>query len=190
MTPVLRVVIPALWILWLGYWVMAASATHRTLRREGLGSRFSHYVPLILVGLFLGVPGILGPEMEHQFHGASQIWPWLASALVAIGLGFSVWARVWLGGNWSAEVTVKQNHELVRSGPYALVRHPIYTGVLLALVGTALSVDRWRALIGLGLVAAGFLRKMTVEERFMLAEFGEAYKNYRADVPALIPFVV
>jgi protein-S-isoprenylcysteine O-methyltransferase Ste14 len=110
--------------------------------------------------------------------------------LVAIGLGFSVWARARLGGNWSAEVTVKERHELVRGGPYALVRHPIYTGVLLALVGSALAVDKWRGLVGLLLITAGFWRKMVIEERFMLAEFGEAYAHYRANVPALIPFVV
>jgi len=189
MTHVLRVLIPVLWILWLCYWVVAARITGKTRRRESLASRLTHYGPLILGGLLLGVPGILGPEMERQFHDSAKTWLWIANALVAIGLGFSAWARVWLGGNWSAEVTIKQNHELVRSGPYALVRHPIYTGVLLSLIGTALSVDKWRAFIGLILVAAGFLRKIVIEERFMLAEFGEAYEHYRAEVPALIPFV-
>jgi protein-S-isoprenylcysteine O-methyltransferase Ste14 len=190
MTHVLRALIPALWILWLGYWVVAARVTRETRQRESLASRLTHYGPLILGGLLLGVPGILGPELERLFHGATQIWLWVASSLVAIGLGFAAWARVRLGGNWSAEVTVKRNHELVRNGPYALVRHPIYTGVLLALIGTALSVDKWRAVIGLGLIAAGFLRKIVIEERFMLAEFGDAYARYRAKVPALIPFVV
>lgn len=71
-----------------------------------------------------------------------------ATALVATGLGFSALARLWLGHNWSAQVTVKQDHELIRSGPYALVRHPIYAGALLALLGTAISVDKWRALLG------------------------------------------
>lgn len=190
MTHALRALIPALWILWLGYWALAARVTRETRRRENVASRLTHYGPLILGGLLLGVPGILGPELERQFHGPAQIWLWIASALVAIGLGFAAWARVRLGANWSAEVTIKQNHELVRSGPYALVRHPIYTGVLFALIGTALSVDKWRALVGLALIAAGFLRKIVIEERFMQAEFGEAYEHYRAEVPALIPFVV
>jgi protein-S-isoprenylcysteine O-methyltransferase Ste14 len=190
MTHALRALIPALWILWLGYWVLAARVTRETRRRENVASRLTHYGPLILGGLLLGVPGILGPELERQFHGPAQIWLWIANALVAIGLGFAAWARVRLGANWSAEVTVKQNHELVRSGPYALVRHPIYTGVLFALIGTALSVDKWRALVGLAVIAAGFLRKIVIEERFMQAEFGEAYEHYRAEVPALIPFVV
>lgn len=189
MTHVLRVLIPAFWILWLGYWVVAARGTGETRRRESFASRLTHYGPLILGGLLLGVPDILGPELERQLHGTTQLWLWVAGGMVAVGLGFSAWARAWLGRNWSAEVTVKQDHELVRSGPYALVRHPIYTGVLLALIGTALSVDKWRALIGLALIAAAFLRKIVIEERFMTAEFGEAYEHYRAEVPALIPFL-
>ena len=82
-------------------------------------------------------------------------------------------ARAWLGGNWSAEVTLKQGHELVRDGPYALVRHPIYTGVLVALIGTAVAVGNGRAIIGLALVAAGFVRKLVIEERFMSEQFGD-----------------
>ncbi|HEY6025043.1 MAG TPA: isoprenylcysteine carboxylmethyltransferase family protein [Pseudolabrys sp.] len=190
MTHVLRALIAGLWILWLGYWIVAARNPRETRRREGFASQLTHYGPLILGGLLLGVPNMLGQDLERQFHAPTENWLWAASALVAIGLGFSGWARVRLGGNWSAEVTVKQNHELVRSGPYALVRHPIYTGVLLALAGTALSIDKWRALIGLLIIAAGFLRKIVIEERFMAAEFGEAYARYRDEVPALIPFLI
>jgi protein-S-isoprenylcysteine O-methyltransferase Ste14 len=78
----------------------------------------------------------------------------------------------------------------VRSGPYTIVRHLIYTGMLLALVGTALSVGKWRALVGLVLIVAALLRKLSIEERFMSEQFGEAYARYRAEVPALIPFVI
>jgi len=189
MMHVARALIPALWFLWLGYWIAAARATSETRRRESLASRLSHFAPTMFGGVFLGVANSLGPDLEHSFHPHTQVWLWTATALVAIGLGFSVWARAQLGPNWSAEVTVKRDHELVRSGPYALVRHPIYTGVLLALVGSALAVDKWRGLLGLLLIAAGFIRKIFVEERFMLTEFGEVYAKYRAEVPALIPFV-
>jgi protein-S-isoprenylcysteine O-methyltransferase Ste14 len=190
MMHIVRALIPALWLLWLGYWIVAARGSAATLRRESLASRFSHYVPIILGGVFLGVPNSLGHSLEHPFHPRTLLWSSIAAALVAIGLGFSAWARAWLGRNWSAEVTVKEHHELVRSGPYALVRHPIYTGVLLALVGSALAVDRWRGVLGLLLIAAGFIRKLMIEEEFMLAEFGDGYRQYRAEVPALIPFVV
>jgi protein-S-isoprenylcysteine O-methyltransferase Ste14 len=190
MAYVLHALIPALWVLWLGYWVVAAGATNKTRRREGLTSRLSHYGPLILGGLLLGVPNILGSELERPFHAPTPRWLLLAIALVATGLGFSALARARLGRNWSAEVTVKHDHELVRSGPYALVRHLIYAGVLLALIGTTLMVGKWRALIGLALIVAALLRKLTIEERFMAEQFGEAYARYRAEVPALIPFLV
>jgi protein-S-isoprenylcysteine O-methyltransferase Ste14 len=78
----------------------------------------------------------------------------------------------------------------VRRGPYALVRHPIYSGVLLALAGTALAIGNGRALIGLALLVAGFIRKLTIEERFMSQQFGDNYAQYRAEVAAIIPYVI
>ena len=190
MTYVLHALIPTLWILWLVYWVVAARATNETRRRESFSSRVSHYGPLVLGGILLGVPNVLAPELEREFHPDTLTWFCFAAMLVAVGLGFSAVARAWLGRNWSAEVTVKQDHELVRSGPYALVRHPIYAGLLLALIGTALSIGKWRALLGLALIVAAVLRKLTIEERFMTEQFGETYAHYRAEVPALIPFLV
>jgi protein-S-isoprenylcysteine O-methyltransferase Ste14 len=117
---------------------------------------------------------------------------WLAAgiALVALGLGFSLLARVWLGRNWSGTVTVKREHELIRSGPYALVRHPIYTGMITALVGTSLAIGNGRAALGVAVLLCGLLYKMRIEERFMAETFGEAYARYRREVPALIPFVI
>ena len=189
MNYVLHVLIPGLWLLWLAYWIVAARATNETRRRENVLSRLSHYVPLIAGGVFLGTPQILGPALEQRFHEATFALQLLTAVLVIAGLGFSAWGRAWLGRNWSAEVTVKQDHELVRGGPYALVRHPIYTGLLVAFIGTALGVGNGRALVGLALLVAALLRRVTIEERFMSEQFGEAYARYRAKVPALIPFV-
>jgi protein-S-isoprenylcysteine O-methyltransferase Ste14 len=190
MTHVLRALIPALWIAWLVYWVAAARSAKETQRRESARSRATHYVPLILGGVMLGFPNVLGAAMERRFHAHTLTWFCTGVALVALGLGFAVLARAWLGSNWSAQVTVKREHALIRSGPYALVRHPIYTGVLAALLGTTVAVDRWRALVGLVLIVVAFVRKMTIEERFMTEQFGEDYTRYRAEVPALIPFIV
>ncbi len=183
-------VIPILWAVWVLYWIVSSRGTKQTRRREDVRSWLSHHVPLIAGAVLLGIPDILGPPMDGDFVPHSATWLWIANVLVAAGLGFAVAARVWLGGNWSSNVTVKQGHELIRSGPYAWVRHPIYTGLLLALLGTAIMVGTWSALLGLALIVFAFLRKLTIEERFMAEQFGEAYARYRADVAALIPFLV
>jgi protein-S-isoprenylcysteine O-methyltransferase Ste14 len=190
MTHVLRALIPALWILWLMYWIVAARSTFETARREDFASRLSHHGLLIMGGIILGIPHILGAALERRFHGSTPAWRLASAGLVAIGLAFAVAARLWLGRNWSAEVTIKRGHELVRRGPYAMVRHPIYSGVVLALAGTALAIGNARALIGLTFLVAGFIRKLTIEERFMSQQFGDAYAQYRAQVPAIIPFVI
>jgi len=190
MTHVLYALIPALWILWFAYWIAAARATSETRRREGFASRLSHYGPLIMGALLLALPNILGTELDRSFHAPTLLWVLFAAALVVLGLGFSALARAYLGRNWSAEVTVKHRHELVRDGPYALVRHPIYAGMLIALIGTTLMIGKWRALIALALMTTALLRKLAVEERFMAEQFGDAYARYRAEVPALIPFLV
>ena len=108
--------------------------------------------------------------------------------LVALGLGFSAWARALLGRNWSGTVTVKTGHELIVAGPYRLVRHPIYTGLLLAFLGTAVAQDQWRALLALLLVWLSFWRKWRLEEHFMQDTFGDRYRAYRAKVPAVVPW--
>ena len=114
---------------------------------------------------------------------------WIGTILVGVGLMFSIWARRHLGMNWSATITLKEGHVLVRSGPYRWVRHPIYTGLLLALLGTALSRNDWCALLGFALVTAALVRKLSIEERWMLSAFEDEYRQYKAHVPALIPFL-
>jgi len=185
-----RALVPSLWAIWLIYWVVAALRTKQIAREEDIRSRLSHHVPLILGAVLLGVPRIFGATLEQRYHPHTFGWFLAGAVLVAIGLAFSILARAWLGGNWSSMVTLKQDHELIRSGPYAIVRHPIYTGLLVALLGTAIVVGKWRALIGLALFVIAIVRKLTIEERFMSEQFGEAYARYREQVPALLPFLI
>ena len=116
--------------------------------------------------------------------------PWLGAALTLAGIAFTIWARVLLGGNWSGGVTLKHDHELVIDGPYRWVRHPIYTGLLVALAGTALALGEWRGLLALAIAAAALWRKLGLEEALMRGQFGDAYAHYAERVPALIPFVL
>ena len=83
---------------------------------------------------------------------------------------------------------MKQDHSLTRSGPYGFARHPIYTGLLTAILGSAIAQAEWRGFVALALITLSFLRKIVIEERFLTAQFGAAYARYRAEVPALIPW--
>ena len=109
------------------------------------------------------------------------------AAITALGLAFAVWARVHLGRNWSGVVTLKEDHELIRSGPYALVRHPIYTGLLLGFVGSVIARGEWRGVLAFALVIGALWFKLRLEERWMIETFGDAYRRYHSEVPALIP---
>jgi protein-S-isoprenylcysteine O-methyltransferase Ste14 len=115
---------------------------------------------------------------------------WVAVVLTAGGLLFSVWARVRLGRNWSATVTIKDQHELIADGPYRFVRHPIYTGLLVAILGTALARGDWRGMLAMAIVSWAFWRKLTIEERWLAQQFGDDYAAYRRRVAALVPFIL
>ncbi len=176
------------WLAWALYWAVAALRTKRTQRRERLASRLSHVLPLVVGGLLLG--------MQKPPWGwvAMPLWPrsplpyGVGLALVLAGLSLAVWARVHLGGNWRGPVTVKEAHELIRSGPYGYARHPIYTGLIAAVLGTALASGTVGAALGAAIIAAALVRKLRAEESFMRETFPGEYERYCAEVPALIPF--
>jgi protein-S-isoprenylcysteine O-methyltransferase Ste14 len=183
-----RQLMPGLWLAWVLYWVISAFGAKTTQRRESLGSRLSHVVPLLI-----GVALIVWPRVPWDWLSLRLLPPGplnyaLGFVLLALGLAFTVWARVYLGRNWSGTVTLKEGHELIRSGPYSYVRHPIYTGLLVALLGSAVACGELRALIGSGVVAGAFIRKLRIEERFMREIFPGQYQRYCAQVPALVPF--
>jgi protein-S-isoprenylcysteine O-methyltransferase Ste14 len=182
-------IIAALWVIWIVYWRASALRTKATERHESVASRASHVIPLIVGAVLIGIPGVPPAWIHQRVLGAPLPLYGIGTILVAVGLAFSIWARLHLGTNWSATVTLKERHELVRSGPYRWVRHPIYTGLLLALLGTALSRNDWCAMLGFALATTALVRKLSIEERWMLSAFKEEYRQYRANVPALIPFL-
>lgn len=180
-----RHLIAWLWCAWALYWAVTALSTKTTVRRQALTARIGYLAALVVAALLIAWPwGWLGTRLWPRSFGAY----WCGVALLAAGLAFSVWARVYLGRNWSGSVTVKEQHELIRSGPYALVRHPIYTGLIVAVAGTAITSGTVRALLAFCFIAASLWWKLQSEERFMRETFPGEYERYGAEVPALIPF--
>jgi protein-S-isoprenylcysteine O-methyltransferase Ste14 len=178
-----------LWWTWAAYWMLSALRNKATQRRESVGSRLAHLVPLAVGGALLAWANPAWSALAGRLWPPSPAADWIGVALVIAGLAFATWARVHLGSNWSGTVTVKQGHELIRSGPYALVRHPIYTGLITALFGTTIALGTVHAAIGFAIIVVSLVRKSRAEEEFMRATFPGEYQHYSAQVPALIPLV-
>jgi protein-S-isoprenylcysteine O-methyltransferase Ste14 len=175
------------WLAWAAAWVALSRAVKPAVRHESRRSRLLHLAPLGLAIVLLIAGHRSGALLARDVLPRAAWMPPVGAALTVLGLLFAGWARLVLGRNWSGTVTVKRDHELIRGGPYALARHPIYTGLLTALLGTALAIDKWRAVAAFVIVTLSFLRKLRTEEAFMQAEFGAAYDAYRTEVPALVP---
>ena len=178
-----------LWWAWAVYWVLSALRNKATRRRESPGSRLAHLVPLAIGGALIAWPNPAWSALAWRLWPQSPAAYRIGVSLVIAGLAFAIWARVHLGSNWSGTVTIKQGHELIRSGPYAWVRHPIYTGLITALLGTSIASGTVHAAVGLAIIVESLLRKSRTEEEFMRATFPDEYQRYSAQVPALVPFV-
>ena len=185
-----RVLFPALWLALIVFWFAMARGGKAVAERESLFSRFSHYAPLVVAVYLLVAPRVPVPVLDDRFAPLSLELVQLGAALTFAGIAFAIWARIWIAGNWSSDVTIKSGHELIVDGPYGFVRHPIYSGVLLALIGTALAVGEWRAALAVVLAGVAWWRKLTIEEGVMRRQFGDAYDRYAARTRALIPFVL
>jgi len=189
MTFVPSILIPALWIAWLVYWWAESLRAHAVRRAESVSSRLSHTVPLVIGVALLVSPRWTPAWLSGRALPRSELTLWIGIALLVVGLAFSVWARRHLAGWWSSAVTLKQDHQLIRTGPYRWARHPIYTGLLLGVLGTAIAAGGWRGFLGVALIAVAFLRKIAVEERFLREAFPGDYDRYRTEVAALVPFL-
>jgi protein-S-isoprenylcysteine O-methyltransferase Ste14 len=177
-----------LWVLWAVSWGLTAAWSSRTEARLRLGSELLHRVPTV-VGYIL----LVFVSARLQGH-AIELWTtpgivrWCLVGVTAAGFAFCWWARIHLGRLWSSSVTRKTDHHIVDTGPYALVRHPIYTGIITASAAAAALEGTLVSLVGLVLVVLGFWLKARFEERFLRAELGaEAYDAYARRTGMLFP---
>lgn len=176
------------WAVWLAYWMKASSWAKQTVKREDRLSRTIQSIPLIVGCALVALPDrIVGAWSFPNAHFDLQ--QCIGITIIVAGLSFSVWGRHHLGPNWSVSVTLKADHELVRSGPYALVRHPIYSGCLFAIAGAAIVTEQWRGVLGFVLIFASLAYKVRVEEQWLSEYFGEPYRTYRHEVRALVPWL-
>jgi protein-S-isoprenylcysteine O-methyltransferase Ste14 len=177
------------WIIFLVYWYISALRTKRIAEQQSFASAQAHRIP-VTAGLLLMILRYLPQPMNAVVIPTTDWTLALGDAICVLGLFVTIWARVTLAGNWSADVTFKQDHELIRTGPYQFVRHPIYTGLLLMCIGTAITGGRLHHWLGLPLIALGFWIKLKQEERLMMQHFPDQYPAYRKEVKALVPFII
>jgi protein-S-isoprenylcysteine O-methyltransferase Ste14 len=175
------------WIVFVVYWAAGALKTRRTVSTESSASRtgilFLEIAGFVL--LFDGNAGIgfLGQAVAPRSYALAitgVVFTWA-------GIALAIWARRHLGQYWSARVTLKEDHQLIRTGPYAHFRHPIYSGLDLAVIGGALAIDEWRCVFGVCLIVLGYWIKAKKEESMLSAQFGEAFREHCRHTGFLLP---
>jgi protein-S-isoprenylcysteine O-methyltransferase Ste14 len=177
------------WLVLAVVWLMTALRLKNPLRRESGVSRLYHLIVMTTVFALLFRHDARVGQLGLRILPASPAAAYTGLVLTSLGAAFAIWARSTLGGNWSASVTVKENHSFVRGGPYRLVRHPIYAGGLLAMLGTAIVYGEVGCFIAVVLAFLSWWLKARIEEEFMTQQFGEDYRRYQRSVKQLIPFV-
>jgi protein-S-isoprenylcysteine O-methyltransferase Ste14 len=184
-----RHVISVLWLIGVVYWIVAAQSAKSARTTEPLATRLPFLAQMVVTAILLW-PHEWPGWLDLKIIGGGWDRFWIAVAMVTLGLALAIRARRVLGGNWSATVTVKEGHELVQTGPYRRIRHPIYSGILLMILGTGLAGGRVHALLAFPIALLALWLKSRMEERWMIAEFGERYALYKKTSWALIPFVL
>jgi protein-S-isoprenylcysteine O-methyltransferase Ste14 len=185
-----RYLFPAMWVSYSAYWWAMSRNVKETERQEPASSRITRLILIICAFALLWLPRVPLRLLNGRFLPDGVWCFWSGAAITAAGLLFSVWARRHLGKNWSQAVTLKEDHELITTGPYALVRHPIYTGLLLGFIGCAVARGEWRGLLAVALVFVALWRKLRLEEEWMRAQFGVSYEAYSRQVAALVPYLI
>jgi protein-S-isoprenylcysteine O-methyltransferase Ste14 len=174
----------AAWVVFWIYWMVSAARV-----KKGTRPRLAVVPRLVIIAVVILFNVLLKGHKGHNLTVHNPVLHVVGLVLFLSGLGLAIWARLYLGRNWGMPMTEKEEPELVTSGPYRFVRHPIYSGILLAMLGTALAITFYwlAAVVVLGIY---FIYSATVEERIMTASFPVTYPGYRGKTKMLIPFVL
>ena len=175
------------WAVWAVCWLLMAFFSKSTKRRETPGQRLQHVVPAMLGFLLIFREDFGWPWLRRAIFPDNPALMLVAVTVTALGLLFAVWARLTLGSNWSGTVTIKANHQLIRRGPYRFIRHPIYTGMLAALLASAVAQRLLGGVLGFAVVALALYCKARREESFLSQEFGEAFVEHRQHTGMFLP---
>jgi protein-S-isoprenylcysteine O-methyltransferase Ste14 len=176
-----------LWMLLCLVWLLALLRTKPTQQRARFSTRLLYGIPVLFAFLLMFNALFDRGWLQVRLYPRFALFDGLGVCLTAAGIAFAIWARFYIGANWSSAVTIKVGHQLVRTGPYAWVRHPIYSGILLALIGTALVRREPRGFLALIFLWLGFIVKSRMEERYMRKTFGSEYDEYSRSTGALLP---
>ena len=176
-----------IWMIWCIVWLLMAAWSKPSKRREFPWQRLEHVIPLLFGFLLIYNNNFAWGSLAHRIVPQNSVIAMLGLVLVVGGLLFSIWARIALGANWSGTVSIKSGHNLIRRGPYRWIRHPIYTGLLLSLVGTVMLQGEVRAFPGFALALFALYRKAKREERFLSEEFGDSFAEHAKHTGMFLP---
>jgi protein-S-isoprenylcysteine O-methyltransferase Ste14 len=184
---VFRALVEIPWIVFIVYWIIGAIATRANRATESFASRFAVllFEGVGYVLIFSGSTGI--GFLGTRFIPRTMAGEILGVVLLWSGVGLAIWARYHLAEYWSARVTIKEGHQLIRTGPYTYLRHPIYSGLVLATIGSAVVIDAWRCVLGTCLVLVGYCFKAKKEEAMLSLQFGEAFCEHQKHTGFLMP---
>jgi len=176
-----------LWLFFAAYWFVRAFSAKKTVYAESFGARLLQ-MTLWTIGFFLMYNArLVGTPLATPLTPQNEITTTIGTILVMVGLLFAVWARRHLGAYWSGTVTLKEGHKLIRSGPYGLSRHPIYTGIVFAFAGTVIATGEVRSLVAAAAILIAIAIKIRDEERLLQKHFPEEYLLYSREVKMIIP---
>jgi protein-S-isoprenylcysteine O-methyltransferase Ste14 len=175
------------WVAFTAYWSYAGKNSAPSQKSESAKSQGLHQLMtnLAIFVLFLPLPGLTGYFLPERL----RYLMWVGVAIQAAFLLLAVWARRVLGRNWASAVRIGEGHELVQSGPYRILRHPIYTAIIGMYVGSAIASSEYHALLALAMIVIAYLRKAGLEDGILLGAFGEKYAQYRKHSWALVPLI-